>query len=208
MLIQKKAIPKECSAQILNVAPRGQMIAFRKTVVEPDGKGAFKVMYQRYKAGCPAIQQDVFDRMADQTKRAKGILMLTDHQVGIARYYRALVEKIDAAGVRCSSTFDDHVGGVGRTDFMDAFAADVERLDRLRGAIGDGFALKVRMQGAHSMDRGSRTSITYRQLIDRVCLADQELSGVLRRYGWAAATKNRKVLRVTLCAILERMKGV
>lgn len=208
MMAKKVLLPDGCSSEIPSVEPRGQLIAFRETKVLPDGEDGFKVVEQPYRAGCAAIQEDVFDRMADQAKRAKGVLMLTQHQVDAGRAYRALYEKVDAAGVKCSSTFDDSVGGSGRADFMDAFAADVQRLGWFRNAIGDGFALRVRVQGAHSMDRGSRASITSQQLIDSVCLADQGLSVVLRRNGWAAATKNIKVLRVTLCAILERMKGV
>ena len=56
-------------------------------------------------------------------------------------------------------------------------------------------------------DRGSRAGITDRRLVDMVCLGGEDLTAVLRAHGWFEDGKNRKALRLALCAVLDRMQG-
>ncbi|MCP3969247.1 MAG: hypothetical protein GY717_02785 [Rhodobacteraceae bacterium] len=135
---------------------------------------------------------------------------LVGERGGAARDYRALHERVQCAGVKCSRAFDVQIGGQGQgqVDFMDAYIRDTERLAMFRRAIGDGVAMSVRQDGAHNMDRGSRWSVTDTRLVEMVCIGDKPLSAVLKAHGWSLAGKNRKTLRAALCAALERMQGI
>ena len=201
-------LPDNCSEQILLAPARSKMLPYTDRVVMPDGKDGYKTVRQPYRAGTAAREEDVFDRMANQTRRKGGEIVLSALHVGRARDYRMLWERIEAGGVKCSNVFDVSTGaGTGR-DFMDLYVRDAERLRTFQTAIGAGTALSPRRQGANTMDRGSRVAITHRMLADQVCLFDNDLSAVLRRFGWAVQGRNRKVLKVALVAILDRMLRV
>ncbi|MCP3970976.1 MAG: hypothetical protein GY717_11805, partial [Rhodobacteraceae bacterium] len=152
--------------------------------------------------------RDIFDTMTDQTTRRGGELPFTKAQVGAARDYRALHERVQCAGVKCSRAFDVQIGGQGQVDFMDAYIRDTQRLAMFQRAIGDGEAMSVRQDGAHNMDRGSRWSVTDTRLVEMVCIGDKPLSAVLKAHGWSASSKGTKRLRAALCAALERMQGI
>ena len=205
-LIDLGTPPDGCSAEIIPAPARGGMAAFREGYWhEKNGRGEWR--YVPYRAGCPGQARDIFDTMTDQATRRGGAAPFTAAQVGAARDYRALYERVQAAGVQCSRAFDVKVGNRGG-DFLVGYMRDTKRLGLFRQAIGNGVALSVRLNGAHSMDRGTRRSIADAGLIELVCLAQKPLSAVLSAHGWSQSSKNIKALRDALCAVLGRMQGI
>lgn len=125
-------------------------------------------------------------------------------QVQVSEDYRALVERHEAGLIKCSSTEAGRAGGGSSGLAIDRFMDDGRWLATLRGRIGE----HVVMSPRRNMDRtNSRKAITARVLVDQVVVHGRDLSSVLTRHGWQADGKNRKVLRVALCAALDRMQG-
>ena len=125
-------------------------------------------------------------------------------QVQVSEDYRALVERHEAGLIKCSSTEGGRAGAGGSGLAIDRFIQDGRWLDVLRARIGDDVVMSPR----RNMDRtNSRKSITARVLVDQVVVHGRDLSSVLTRHGWQADGKNRKILRVALCAALDRMQG-
>lgn len=125
-------------------------------------------------------------------------------QIAMAAVYRTLVEHRDGSGMRCASLEAGREGGGGSGLFIDTFIAQGQQLAELQARIGSGVAMDVRRH----MDRGNgRRAITVRAAVDLVVIAGQDVSVVLKRYGWQADGKNRKVLRVEICRALDRMQG-
>lgn len=123
-------------------------------------------------------------------------------QVGMALRYQALVERHDAAGMKCASAEVRAVAGSGGTgDFMLAYVKESQELNMIRSRIGAGLALEVK--------RGStgRRDITTRALVDAVCLHGMDLTAVLRAHGWANGAPYRKSLRDAMAFALDRMQG-
>lgn len=155
-------------------------------------------------------QADVFDVMLAQARRRHGdseapfAPPLSPGQIAMARHYRALTERHDAGGVRCSSLEAGRAGGSGG-DFMDAYLAVGMELDRLHSRIGAGAALVLRR--VRPSDRGSRITIADRRLVDLVCLGNLSLDAVLVRHGWVVKGQYRQGLRDALAGALDRMQG-
>ncbi len=202
-------IPDGCSREIPVAPARGPVAEFRELRSMPRGDG-FVLVEAPYRAGRPGRARDIFDTMTDQTTRRGGEPPFTRAQVGAARDYRALHERVQSAGVKCSRAFDVQIGGQGQgqVDFMDAYIRDTQRLAMFHRAIGDGVAMSVRQDGANTMDRGSRWSVTDTRLVEMVCIGDKPLNAVLKAHGWSASSKGTKRLRAALCAALERMQGI
>lgn len=124
-------------------------------------------------------------------------------QIAMAEFYAALTEWRDGSAMRCSSLEAGREGG-GSGHFIDTFVERGLDLAKLHQRIGNGIAMAPR----RNMDRGNaRKTISVRAVVDMVCLGGQDLSEVLRRFGWTEDGKNRKVLRLELCAALDRMQG-
>ena len=143
------------------------------------------------------------DREARKSGSAKPDLF-TGLQRDTARAYATLHERVQSAGVRCSSV--EALGGGGGGSFIDAVIADHESLRRLQAAIGDGLVLIPRNAQAHA-DR-PRSAIRVIDLVNQVCIGGMSLSAVLERCGWGRWSGNRAKLRVALCAALDRMQRV
>ncbi|QBF32158.1 hypothetical protein [Thalassococcus sp. S3] len=211
------ANPEACSDEIVPAPARGALSAFREGYWhEKDGKTEWREV--PYRSGCPGRTRDIFDTMTDQAMRRGGKAPFTTAQVGAARDYRALHERVQSAGIRCSRAFDLQAGGHGNADFMEAYATDTRRLAMFHDAIGDGVAKDTKrkvpaMEGTVKVGRVQlrqigRELITARRLVDDVCIRERALSEVLRAHGWRATGKNRSSLKAALCAALGRMQGI
>lgn len=199
--------PVGCSGEVPIAPARGAVLPYRELRVLPTADGVDAVEAP-YRAGCPARPRDVFDTMIDQGTRRGGSVPFTSGQLGAARDYGALFEKVHGSGMKCSKAFEVERAGQGGVDFMDAYRRDTRRLAAFREAIGIDLALEVRAVGAHIMDRGRRVSISDAVLVHTVCISQAPLSMVLKAHGWAASTKNTVALRAKLCAVLDRMQGI
>ena len=197
------------SDEVLLAPARGKMVACPQMTVLAVGAEDFVVAPERYRAGAPGRERDIFDDMTDRATRRGGDKPFTVGQVAVGRAYRDFAQKVMAAGYKTSSTFDARVDG-GRVDFMNQYLRDVYRLGMFQRAIGSDVALSPRQMAVHSMDRGARRLITTRDLVDSICLREPKggLSAVLVAHHWSVSARNVKALRAALCAALERMQGV
>lgn len=127
----------------------------------------------------------------------------TPGQVQMGRHYQALVERHDAAGMKCVSIEAQGGGSGGQGGFIEALLQARQEIATLHCRIGDGIALQVQRGGAGS----GRRAITVRRLVDAVCLQDEDLTTVLRAHGWAAKGDVRERLRAVLIDALDRMQG-
>jgi len=205
----KRAAPPEACGDAIPAAPaRGPMTTWSPREVQRTQAGNWREVRAGYAGRSGARRADAFDRMTADARRAQAkarsgfVAPFSVGQVEAGRAYAALVERVEASGVKLSSV--EGIGGGGGGGQREvAMLDDIRRLKRVRGRIGNGFAKEaVRKGGA----RGPR-SITVRMLVDMVCLHDRSLSEVLKRHGWASKGPHREALRVALSAALDRLHG-
>mgnify|MGYP001627890749 CR=1 FL=1 len=124
---------------------------------------------------------DGFEKMEAAARK----ILFTPSQRAIGREYGALFQKLDAAGVRCSSVeaLRQNSGGHGG-EYIDALLQDRARLEGWQRRIGSGVALEVRRQRPSS--RNKRGLIGCRRLVDMVCVGEMTLAEVLEKCGWVA----------------------
>lgn len=125
-------------------------------------------------------------------------------QIAVAEDYAALVEWREGSAMKCSSLEAGREGGGGSGLYIDTFLDRGRWLAELHRRIGDGVAMSVRRH----MDRGNgRSTITVRAALDMLVLGGQDLSVILRRFGWAEKGSHRRDLRDAICEALDRMQG-
>ncbi|MBE3637477.1 hypothetical protein [Mangrovicoccus algicola] len=192
------APPEACGFDAPHAPARGPVVAIPLDVVVEDGQG--RVIHQEtgYRGRAALRAQDSLDRIRG----------LTEAQRAAGRRYAALVEAVEAGGMKCSGGFmqDGTSGGDDGRCFMDAYIDDCDRLRRMNRAIGDGIGMKVRR--VRPSARGTRASIPDRALAERICIGGQSLSEVLRAFGWAEKQETRKALSDALAAVLERLRPI
>lgn len=211
------AVPVECSAEIITAPARGPIAPFREVYWHETAHGN-EWRHVPYRSGCPGRTRDIFDIMTDQATRRGGVAPFDIGQVFAGREYRALHERVQSAGLKCSSAFDDKVRGKGKVDFMDSYLADAQRLSWFHEAIGGAIAKDMKRVSPEKAQRviitddilaqADKRIITVRTLVDDVCIKEKALSDVLGAHGWSVTGKNRKALRDALCAALGRMQGI
>ncbi len=211
--------PVECGPAIPAAPARGELKTFRPIELVPGSVGTARDTGhwergedQRRRG---ARIRDVFDRMHDQARaahKARGdkagpfVPPLTPAQVQIARDYRDLTERHAAGGMKCASLEAAGRGSGGQGgEFIDAFVAEGLRLDAFHRRIGTGVAMAVRR--IRPSERGNRTGIRNRDLVDDICIRDMDPSAVLKRHGWSEKGKTRDAVRKALAAALDRMIG-
>lgn len=201
------AAPEACGPEVPNAPARGavRLVDFRAAYpVGSGGDVAFKPA--GFMGRRTMTVADVFDTMAAQAARKRRAFGLTASQVAMARTYRGLVERHAAGAVRCSSIEAMPSGGRGdAAGFTDARLESARRIDRLRRRVGSGCGLAVRR--VRPSDRGARSSIPDLDLVNRVCLADQDISAVLRAYGWSVKGQTVQAATAALALALDRMIG-
>ncbi|MDR7125512.1 hypothetical protein [Pseudotabrizicola sp. 4114] len=203
---QAGMVPPVCGDDIPCAPARGPVRAVDFMAAYPDGQDAYVFKPAGFLGRKTMVRADVFDTMAAQAARKGRAFGLTVSQVAMGRTYRALVERHSAGATRCSSVEAMPSGGRGDSDgFTEARLAASRRIDLLQARVGAGSAMAVRR--IRPSVRGSRASIPDRALVDRVCLADEDISAVLRAYGWSVYGDTVQALTAALSAALERMAG-
>lgn len=204
---QAGSVPPVCGDDIPCAPARGPVRAVDFMAAYPEGDDAYVFKPAGFLGRKTMVRADVFDTMAAQAARKGRPFGLTVSQVAMARTYRALVERHQAGGMRCSSIEAMPSGsGLGDADgFTERRLAASRRIDLLQARIGPGSAMMVRR--IRPSVRGSRASIPDRALVDRVCLGDEDISAVLRAYGWSVYGDTVQALTAALSAALERMIG-
>lgn len=157
----------------------------------------------RDKCALERMVTKAWDRHTSRGIEAAFVAPFSPSQIAVARDYRALCEWREVSALRCAS-LEAGRGGGGSGMFIDTFIDQGWWLDRLRARIGMAVALDVRRH----MDRGNaRHSVSVRAAVDMLVLGGQDVSTILRRFGWEADGKNRKTLRLSICGALDRMQG-
>ncbi|SIO36674.1 hypothetical protein SAMN05444722_1699 [Rhodovulum sp. ES.010] len=198
-------VPPDCGPEIPEAPARGPVRAFRPMALYPNGENDWEQKPAGHMGRAALQVADAFDVMAAQAARRKAAAPFTPGQVAMGRWYRTLVERHAAAGLRCSSVEALRASSGGGGSFIDAVLRDRDAIARLRARIGEGEALSLRK--VRPSKRGARVAIPDRALVDMVCLEDATLSDVLRRHGWAADARVRGLLRSALAEALDRMAG-
>ncbi|SDL36817.1 hypothetical protein SAMN04487971_109133 [Paracoccus chinensis] len=210
-LVSGATVPAQCGGRIIPAPGRGPFRVEPQAEMVPNGTDARGQDKWAEKEGGfagwnPVRQMDVFDLMEASARRRDEDVPFTPAQVAVARHYRALVERHDAGGIKCSALDGRTSGGTGR-DFMDAYLSEGREIDAIRRRIGTGAAMVVRRIRPSARGEAARATILDRALVDMVCLGDRSLSDVLRAHGWAAKGQTRDALREALSAALDRMIG-
>lgn len=204
--LSARAVPPPLvSPEIVAAPARGQVDVLRLSdvVLTPSGPRVRSASVDGFH---PVRVEDALggmDRAARKGGQAKPDLFTT-MQRDTARAYATLHERVQSAGVRCSSVEALGAGGSGGGSFIDAVMADSARLSRMQAAIGNGLVLIPRNAQAHA-DR-PRSAIRVADLVDQVCLGDRSLSAVLHAHGWGRQTPQLRTLRLALCGALDRMQ--
>lgn len=208
-MLERAAPPEACGDAIPAAPARGPMTTWAPREVQRTEAGNWREVRAGYAGRSGARRADAFDRMTADAKRAQAkarsgfVAPFTIGQVEAGRAYAALVERVEASGVKLSSVEGIGASGGGGGQREAAVLDDVRKLKRARGRIGNGLAKEAVRKGSA---RGPR-SITVRILVDMVCLHDRSLSQVLQRHGWASKGTHREELRVALRAALDRLHG-
>lgn len=139
----------------------------------------------------------------------------TPGQIAMALHYQGLVERHEAAGVKCVS-LEGRGGGSGHGGgFADAYLAEGREIEAIRRRVSvvrgpDGSqvqAVALEVRRVRPSARGGRSIIMARRLVDLVVLGSMDLSAVLRAHGWSDDGKHRAILKVALGAALDRAQG-
>lgn len=216
-------VPVECGPEIPMAPGRGPMMRFTPREMRQTECGGF-VSVKTGEAGRDAARvADAFDAMeraslkahrAAEVRRASAgqepqaySALFTPGQISAARDYAALVERVTASGVKCSSLEAVHSGGAGGGDREAAIFRDFQRLRALHRRIGDGLAKEVRRIRPSKNGGVKRRAIYVRRLVDMVCLGDMSILQVLHSHGWSKDGGASKALRLSLCSALDRMQG-
>lgn len=204
--------PAGCGNDLIPVAPaRGPVERFTPREVVKTDAGNFRTVRSGWMGQDAVRCADAFDVMEAQAgRRARArnkdhVRLFTTAQVLAGRAYGHLAERHDARGARCSSLEAQSRGSGGGGSYIDAVVAEGQRLDRMRRAIGDAWAMEPR-RVAPVGDR--RRAIRVRTLVDLVCIEGKAVSQVLDRFGWSRKTTHIDELRGHLCAALDRLHGL
>lgn len=202
-------VPEAASGGAIRDAPaRGAVALHVEMELVPQADGSYRQQVRNHQGRAGLRVADAFDKMRAKAapRGASAADLFTPGQVAMGRRYRALVERHDAGGMKCSS-LDGKVsgGGAAALDMMDRMLMDRRELDLLLRRIGPGVAMSVRR--VRPSKRGARLTIPVRDLVDRVCLRDQTVSDVLRAYGWSVKGQTVDQVRAALRDALDRMQG-
>ena len=194
------AAPDSCGPEIPLAPARGRLLSVSpfEMVRTADGYEAQHVGFAGRDAARAA---DVWDRMADQARRAGGRDPFTPAQVATARTYAMLVERHSAVGLKGRSIETAGRGGASAGDgVMDLIIDEGRRIAAMERAVGNGLALAVRRQG-----KAGRTGIGALVLVQSVCLHGLTVSDVLVRHGWSKYGDTVSRAQAALGAALDRM---
>lgn len=207
-ILSAASAPAECGGRIIPAPARGPFRVEPQTQLLPQGEDAWVQADAGFAGWRPIRAVDAFDRILLSAMRAGLAAPLSPGQVAMGRRYRALVERHDAGGVRCTDLVGAVTGEAGSgADFMDAYLAAGRELSSIRARIGSGAAMAVRRVRPSVRGGAGRRNIPDRVLVDAVCLADHMPGDVLRAHGWAVKGDTRRAVTEALCAALDRMIG-
>jgi hypothetical protein len=206
------AVPDGCGfdGAIPHAPARGPVEVFSPREVMRTEAGNFRIVRTGYMGATALRRADAFDVMEAQAARQAKARnkdhqpRFTTAQVEAGRTYGHLAERHDAIGARCSS-MEGQSRGAGGGSYIDAVVAEGRRLERMRAAIGQAWAMEPKRTAPHA-DR--RRAISVRTIVDMVCIEGRTLSDVLDRFGWSRKTTHVAEVRAHLCAALDRIHGL
>ncbi|WP_417257366.1 hypothetical protein [Celeribacter sp.] len=188
--------PEGCGPAPVVAPARGALRLSSMKAVYPKGEGEFEVKDAGFQGRRTAMIADVFDLMA-----ARGRQRFTPSQISVARYYKFLVERHAAGGMRCASLEAlPSGGGVGGVEWIDAYVDEGRKIKAMHRRIGSGVVV---VPGC------DRVAIREDWLVHQVCIGGLSLSRVLSERGVAlkgrALSKAVDELARALGDCLDRM---
>ena len=215
------AMPPDVCGPAIPVAPaRGPLRSFQPIELVPGSVGTARRTghWERGEAQRrhAARIEDVFDRMdaaARAIHRAKGdgagpyLAPFTPGQVATARRYRDLIERHEGSGIKGASLEAGRTGGGQGGEFIDAYTHEGEEIRRLQSSIPQGSALVIRRIRPSARGKRQRGIITFRAIVDMICLGDRTPSGVLKAHGWSKDKAKLDAIRTALAQALDQMQG-
>lgn len=198
----RSVAPASCGPEIPVAPARGRLVAVQPVEMRRVADG-YEPQHVGWAGRDAARASDVWDRMADQARRAGGHDPFTRVQKGVARDYAALVERHSAVGLKGRSIetmMGGRGGGGAGRDVMDLILDEGRRIAAMEQAAGPVMALVVQRQG-----KGQRAGIPVLVLVRSVCLDGMTVSEVLRRHGWSTYGDVRAMAQQALADALDRM---
>ena len=192
--------PESCGPEIPLAPARGRLLAVEPFEMVRTAEG-YEAQHVGFAGRDAARAADVWDRMADQARRAGGADPFTPAQVATARTYAMLVERHSAVGLKGRSIETAGRGGASAGDgVMDLIIDEGRRIAAMERAVGAGLAMAVRRQG-----KAGRTGIGALVLVQSVCLQGLSVSEVLVRHGWSKYGDTVARAQAALGQALDRM---
>lgn len=194
--------PESCGPEIPLAPARGRVLPVQPFEMVRTADG-YEPQHVGFAGRDAARAADVWDRMADQARRAGGRDPFTPAQVATARTFAVLVERHSAVGLKGRSIETAGRGGSGAGNgVMDLIIDEGRRIAAMERAVGNGLALAVRRQG-----KAGRTGIGALVLVRAVCLEGLTVSEVLVRHGWSKYGDSVARAQAALGDALDRMAG-
>ena len=203
--IKADAVPSHRASMEVPVAPaRGQTVVLQipVAVMTPNGT---RVHVSTNDGNHPVRARHVLET-PDEDARPSAQPLVNALQLETARAYATLHERVQSAGIRCSSIEALSQGSAGGGSFIDAVIADSQMLRFIEAAVGPDMVLIPRNAQAHADRR--RGAVPVLTLVRMVCIEGHSLSAVLHRHGWSRKGGHRDTMRTVLCAALDRMQRV
>lgn len=197
-------VPEACGPEIGEAPARGPVRMFEPRATYPDGKDGYVIRPSGYRGRKALHLADQFDQARVSARRQECDPPYTRAQENMGRAYRDLCQDLASRGMAVSSLMGSTGGGDGR-GWVDAYCDDAQQLRLWQSRIGHGVALPVRR--IRPSDRGVKSGILDRDLVDQFCIHDKPLTDILKAHGWRANGKTRGALQRALAEALDRMQG-
>ena len=198
--------PMGVGSEIVDIAPaRGAVRRFQPKEAQITEAGNIRVTRVGYK-GHDALQiADAFDLMQLQASRRNKAVgpLFSAGQISAGRDYAALYEKVQSAGVKCSSV--EALGGGGQGSFIDAVLRDSRRLADLQRCIGSDVVLRPKR--ARPSQDATRRPIKASDVVREICVGGRTVSQLLQKFGWSRSPAFTKQITGALQDALDRMQG-
>ena len=215
--VRAREISASCGPDVpAEALARRDMAIYTPLTKTPTGETGYKHVAGGYLGRLGVRERDVFDRMNDNATRGTNkIKPFSEERVAIARSYQALFEFCQTTGAKGQS-FEAIGSGGGSESRMDHYIQERQRLERCDAMVGEGYVGKglavapSLVEAAPGVakrlaEKGARHAISDLDLVRMVCGYQMSLTDVLKERGWGMNGKNRKKLRDSLCASLDRI---
>lgn len=200
-------VPPSCGRDIAPAPARGVVATFLPREIQKTANGNFREVRNGYAGRLGLRRCDAFDVMqarSDARAKARGVdprPLFSTAQIEAGRRYGALVQQLAGSGFGLSQ-MERSGGGRGGAGVNEAQIDMIDRLSRMRTAIGTGWAI-----GPEAVDPGRdrRRPIRLRSVVDAVCLDQATITAVLKAHLWPNAARTQRLVQKAFAEALDRL---